>query len=90
MIALFEVLKPNSQETAQNSQNVLQMWQRITFYTYIPVNPLHFLKKQHNRCTSAAVYNCTTNPFLVFTHRLNIELFCMAPCHVTCKAVLIS
>ncbi len=24
---------------------------RITFYTYVPVNPNHFLKKHHNRCT---------------------------------------
>jgi hypothetical protein len=40
------------QETAQNfEKGVLQKFLRITFYTYIPVNPYHFLKKHHNRCT---------------------------------------
>jgi hypothetical protein len=24
---------------------------RITFYTYLPVNPYHFLTNHHNRCT---------------------------------------
>jgi hypothetical protein len=48
----FLTLKPNSQETAQNFvKGVLQKFFRITFYTYIPVNPYHFLKRHHNRCT---------------------------------------
>jgi hypothetical protein len=48
----FKALKPNSQETAQNfEKGVLQKFLRITFYTYIPMNPHHFLKKHHNRCT---------------------------------------
>ena len=39
-------------ETAQNvAKHVLQKCLRIAFYTYIPVNLRHFLKKHHNRCT---------------------------------------
>ncbi len=49
---IFETLKPNSQETAQNfEKRVLQKCLRHTFYTQKPVNPFHFLKKHHNRCT---------------------------------------
>ena len=48
----FQTLKPDSQETAQNfEKRVLQKCLRITFYTYKPVNPFHFLKKHQNRCT---------------------------------------
>ncbi len=48
----FETFKPDSQETAQNFEKpVLQKCLRITFYTYKPVNPFHFLKKHQNRCT---------------------------------------
>jgi hypothetical protein len=48
----FKTLKPNSQETAQNfEKGVLQKFLRIAFYTYIPVNPYHFLKKHHKRYT---------------------------------------
>jgi hypothetical protein len=37
-------LMPDSQETAQNfEKRVLQKCLRITFYTYKPVNPFHFL-----------------------------------------------
>jgi hypothetical protein len=46
----FEILKPD--ETAQNfEKRVLQKCLRITFYTYKPVIPFHFLKKHQNRCT---------------------------------------
>ena len=48
----FETLKPDSQETAKNfEKRVLQKCLRITFCTYKPVNPFHFLKKHQNRCT---------------------------------------
>ncbi len=48
----IRTLKPNSQETAQNfEKGVLQKFLRITFYTYVLVNPYHFIKKHHNRCT---------------------------------------
>ncbi len=44
ILALFETLKPDSQETAQHfEKRVLQKCCRITFYTYKPVNPFHFL-----------------------------------------------
>jgi hypothetical protein len=57
----FETLKPDSQETAQNfEKRVLQKCLRITFYTYIPVNPFHFLKKHQNRCT------LLRNPYTMF------------------------
>ncbi len=37
---------PNSQEMALNFEKfVLQRHLRITFYTYIPLNPYHFSKK---------------------------------------------
>jgi hypothetical protein len=40
----FETLKPNSQETPQNFEiRVFQKGFRTIFYTYIPVNPYHFL-----------------------------------------------
>jgi hypothetical protein len=43
----FETLKPKSQESAQHfEKRVLQSvykCRRITFYTYKPVNPFHFL-----------------------------------------------
>jgi hypothetical protein len=43
---------PSSQETAQNfEKHVLQKCLRIAFYTYMPVNLYHFLKKPHNRST---------------------------------------
>jgi hypothetical protein len=43
-LALFETLRPNSQETAQNlKKRVLQKGIRITIY--------NFLKKRHNRGT---------------------------------------
>jgi hypothetical protein len=32
-------------------KRVLQKCLRITFYTYKPVNPFHFLKKHQNNCT---------------------------------------
>ncbi len=51
ILALFETLKPNSQEMAQFEKRVLQKCLRITFYTFKPVNPFHFLKKHQNRCT---------------------------------------
>ncbi len=52
ILALFWNLKPDSQETAQNfKKRVLQKCLRLTFYTYKPVNPFHFLKKHQNRCT---------------------------------------
>ncbi len=44
--------KHNSQETdffLKFQKHILQKCIRITFYTYIPVNPYHFLKKHHNR-----------------------------------------
>jgi hypothetical protein len=48
----FETLKPDSQEMAQNvEKRILQKCFRITFYTYKPVNPFHYLKKHQNRCT---------------------------------------
>jgi hypothetical protein len=51
------MLKPDSQETVQNfEKRVLQKCLRITFYTYQPVNPFHFLKKHHNRCTLIHMY----------------------------------
>ncbi len=54
----FETFKPYSQETAQNfEKRVLQKGLRIPFYTYIPVNLHHFLKKHHNHCT--LVYTST-------------------------------
>jgi hypothetical protein len=52
ILAFFETLKPNSQETAQNfEKHVLLKCLRIAFYTYIPVNRYNFLKKHHNRST---------------------------------------
>ena len=52
ILALFETIKPDSQETAQNfEKRVLQKCLRITFYTCKPVNPFQFLKKHQNRCT---------------------------------------
>ncbi len=43
---------PDSQKTAQNfEKRVSQKCLRITFYTYKPMNPFHFLKKHQNRCT---------------------------------------
>ncbi len=37
---------PETRETAQNFEKlILQMFLRITVYTYIPVNLYHFLKK---------------------------------------------
>ncbi len=48
----FETLKPYPQETAQNfEKRFLQKGLRIAFYTYIPVNLHHILKKHHNHCT---------------------------------------
>jgi hypothetical protein len=45
-------LKLDLQETAQNfEKRVLQKCFRVTFYTYIPVKPFHFLKKHQNHCT---------------------------------------
>ncbi len=41
---------------AQNfEKRVLQKCPRITFYTYKPVNPFHFLKKHQNRCTLVGI-----------------------------------
>ncbi len=48
-------------QLARNAQNfekrVLKRFLRITFYTYIPVIPCHFLKKHHYRC--ALLYRLT-------------------------------
>jgi hypothetical protein len=52
ILALFETLQPDSQETAQNfEKRVLQKCLRITFYAYKTVNSFHFLKK-----TSKSLY----------------------------------
>ncbi len=68
---IFETLKPNSQEMAKNfEKRILQMFHRITFFTYIPVNPYHFIKKHHNRCTLGTPHSLdrgtgTTRPYTV-------------------------
>ncbi len=57
ILAFFETLKPDSQETAQNfEKRVLQKCLRITFYTYKPVNPFNFIKKHQNRCTLVYIF----------------------------------
>ncbi len=38
-------------------KRVLQKCFRITFYTYKPVNPFHFLKKHQNRCTLGDIHS---------------------------------
>jgi hypothetical protein len=44
LASFFEILKPNSQETAQNvEKRILEKCLRINFYAYIPVNPYDFL-----------------------------------------------
>jgi hypothetical protein len=54
----FESLKPDSQETAQNfEKRILLKCLRITFYTYKPMNPFHFLKKHQNRCTLLEIHS---------------------------------
>jgi hypothetical protein len=59
ILALFETLKPYSQEMAQNFEKlVLQKCLRIAFYTYIPVNLHHFPKNHHNHCTLRDTLAC--------------------------------
>jgi hypothetical protein len=36
---------------------------RITFYTYKPMNPFHFLKKHQNRCTLVYIYRAISIQF---------------------------
>jgi hypothetical protein len=73
----FETLKPDSQETAQNfEKRVLQKILRITFYTYKPMNPFHFLK-----IIKIAVPYCTY--IIVNIYIIDIgRIYCARPGHM--------
>ncbi len=58
LLQVSNIEEDKLQETAQNfEKHVLQKCLRIAFYTYIPVNLNHFLKKHHNRCTLLHMYS---------------------------------
>jgi hypothetical protein len=59
---------------AQNfEKRVLQKCLRIDFYTYIPVNLHHFLKKPHNHCTLTDIQPIQARILLLHEASRNME-----------------